>query len=131
MIILLILVPTDPKVCIKNITDSQFSLSWDEPTYLPGHLEMFEIIIDWNLQYPIPNWCSREQDNEEKLDVDGDKFEYDYRKAKAFTNYTVTMKAKTGEGWGNSSNPQIFSTNSAGIFYFLFLDLYNYTQDYS
>lgn len=119
--------PSPPKFCIKNITDSQFSLSWKEPNYLPGYLEEFEIVIDWELQYPIPNWCPREEqdtDYSKKFNVSGNVFEYDYLEAKAFTNYKIYMRAKTGEGWSNSSDPQTFSSSSGGIFHFLSLDFF-------
>ncbi|XP_036149431.1 tyrosine-protein phosphatase 10D isoform X2 [Monomorium pharaonis] len=105
--------PSAPKLSIGNLTDSQFSLSWDEPDYLPGNLEEFEIIIDWKSQYPIPDWCE-EQDYSETLNVKNRSiFEYHYSEIKAFMNYTAYIRAKTGEGWSNKSDPQEISTNSA------------------
>lgn len=50
------------------------------------------------------------------MTVNGSTFNYDYLEAKPFTNYTVTMRAKTYAGWGNYSHPRIFSTKYAGIF---------------
>lgn len=115
-----ILVPSPPvEITIENITDSQFSLSWKEPDYLPGHLEEFEIVIEWKVQYPIPNWCREEQDkNYFKKLVNESVFKYNYSEAKAFTNYTVYMRAKTGEGWSNNSDLQSSSSSSGGILYF-------------
>ncbi|TGZ50782.1 receptor-type tyrosine-protein phosphatase beta-like isoform X1 [Temnothorax longispinosus] len=107
-------VPSPPEFSIKNITDSQFSLSWKEPDYLPGHLEEFEIVIDWKSEYPPPNWCPREEDTDypKKLNVNGSVFEYDFE-AKAFTSYKIFMRAKTGQGWSNSSDPKTCLSNSA------------------
>ncbi|XP_011869291.1 PREDICTED: tyrosine-protein phosphatase 10D isoform X2 [Vollenhovia emeryi] len=108
-------VPSPPKFSIGNITDSQFSVSWEEPDYLPGHLEEFEIIVDWVLLYPIPNWCPREEqdnDHSKKFNTSGSVFEYDYLEAKAFTSYQVCMRARTGAGWGNSSEPKTIFSNS-------------------
>lgn len=116
-----ILAPSPPKFSIKNITDSQFSLSWDKPEYLPGYLKEFEIIIDWELLYRIPNWCEVDKDYSKKLNVSGNVFEYDYLEAKAFTSYKVYMRAKTAERWSNNSDPQTFLSSSGGIFYFLSL----------
>lgn len=128
-----ILVSSPPEFFIRNITDSQFSLSWNEPDYLPGHLEEFEIVIEWNVRYPIPNWCPREKQDKiyfKKFNISGNVFEYDYLEAKAFTDYTVYMRAKTGEGWSNNSDLQSFSSSSGGILYFLSLDFF-IIQDYS
>ena len=81
---------------------------------MPGNLEEFEIIIDWKSQYPIPDWCE-EQDYSETLNVKNRSiFEYHYSEIKAFMNYTAYIRAKTGEGWSNISDPQEISTNSAG-----------------
>lgn len=99
-------------------------MSWEEPDYLPGYLEEFEIVIDWKQRYPIPNWCPREEqdkDRSKKLNVSGSVFEYDYLEAKAFTNYKVYMRAKTGEGWSDNSDSKMFASDSGGIFYFLSL----------
>lgn len=112
-----ILVPSPPEFCIKNVTDSQFSLSWFEPKYLPGYLEEFEIVIDWELQYPIPNWCEEQDTDSKKFNVSGNVFEYDYLEVKPFTSYKIYMRAKTGEGWSNSSDLQTFLSSSRGIFY--------------
>lgn len=118
--------PSPPEFSIKNVTDSQFSLSWKKPNYLPGHLEKFEIIIEWELLYSIPNWCPREEQDKKHLkrfNVSGDIFEYNLG-AKAFTSYKVYMRAKTGEGWSNNSDPETFSSNSGGIFYCLSFDFF-------
>ncbi|KAL0134795.1 hypothetical protein PUN28_001517 [Cardiocondyla obscurior] len=107
-------VPFPPQqLSIKNVTDSQFSLSWFEPEYLPGYLEKFEIVIDWNVRYSSPNWCpSEEQDRPITFNVSGNMLEYHYLEAKPFTDYEVYMRAKTGEGWSNNSHSQIFLSKS-------------------
>ncbi|XP_011694780.1 PREDICTED: receptor-type tyrosine-protein phosphatase eta isoform X2 [Wasmannia auropunctata] len=111
-------IPSPPsELSVTNITNSQFSLSWKEPDYLPGYIEEFEIIIDWKPLYPIPNWClleEQDKNHSKKLNISGSVFEYDYLEAKAFANYTVRIRAKTGEGggWSNSSDPQTFESSS-------------------
>ncbi|KAG5345078.1 PTPRB phosphatase, partial [Acromyrmex charruanus] len=109
-------VSSPPEFYVRNITDSQFSLSWNEPDYLPGYLEEFEIVIYWKPLYSIPNWCPREEqdmpDHFKKFNVSGSVFEYDYLEAKGFTNYKVHMRARTGEGWSNNSDPHMFVSDS-------------------
>ncbi|XP_018400416.1 PREDICTED: receptor-type tyrosine-protein phosphatase beta isoform X1 [Cyphomyrmex costatus] len=108
-------VSSPPEFSVKNITDSQFSLSWKEPDYLPGYLEEFEIVIYWKPLYSIPNWCPREEqdmDRSKKFNVSGSVFEYDYLEAKAFTHYKIRIRAKTGEGWSNNSDPYMFASDS-------------------
>lgn len=117
--------PSPPKFTFDNVTDSQFTLIWDLPEYLPGNLEEFEIRINWKPLYPIPNWCTREESkNFIKRNVSGSIFDYSYLEAKAYTNYTVCMRARTGAGWSDCSIPQTVETNSIGIYYFhLFISL--------
>ncbi|XP_050457145.1 receptor-type tyrosine-protein phosphatase beta isoform X2 [Cataglyphis hispanica] len=106
-------VPSPPKFMFDNITDSQFTLNWDPPEYLPGNLEEFEIIINWKPLYPIPNWCPREESkNSIKHNVSGSTFDYSYLEAKAYTNYTVCMRARTGAGWSDCSISQNVETDS-------------------
>ncbi|XP_018309941.1 receptor-type tyrosine-protein phosphatase beta isoform X2 [Mycetomoellerius zeteki] len=115
-------VSSPPEFSVRNITDSQFSLSWNEPDYLPGYLEEFEIAIYWKPLYSIPNWCPREEQDMEKIcfnsyyakkfNVSGSVFEYDYLEAKGFTDYKVYMRARTGEGWSNISDPHMFASDS-------------------
>ncbi|XP_029664707.1 tyrosine-protein phosphatase 10D isoform X3 [Formica exsecta] len=106
-------VPSPPKFTFDNVTDSQFTLIWDLPEYLPGNLEEFEIRINWKTLYPIPNWCTREESkNSIKRNVSGSIFDYSYLEAKAYTNYTVCMRARTGAGWSDCSIPQTVETNS-------------------
>ncbi|CAL1677550.1 unnamed protein product [Lasius platythorax] len=101
-----------PNFTFDNVTDSQFTLSWDPPEYLPGNLEEFEMTIDWKQLYPIPNWCAREEPkNPIKRNVNGSTFDYSLE-AKAYTMYTVSMRAKTGAGWSKYGTPQTTKTNS-------------------
>jgi len=115
-------VSSPPEFCVRNITDSQFSLSWNEPDYLPGYLKEFEIVIYWKSLYSIPNWCPREEqdtpNHSKKFNVSGSVFEYNYLEAKGFTNYKVHMRARTGEGWSNNSDPYMFASDSGGTFHF-------------
>jgi len=122
-------VPSPPAFSIRNITDSQFSLSWKEPNYLPGYLEKFKIIIEWKHlnANQIPNWCPREEEQNHSKTVNGSVFEYDYLEVKAFMKYEVYMKAKTSEGWSNSSGPEKILSNSGGTFFLLsFISLFHY-----
>jgi len=119
-------VPSPPKFTFDNITDSQFTLIWDPPKHLPGNLEEFEMTITWTVQYPIPNWCARESKNSIKYNVSGSIFDYTYLEAKAYTMYTVNMRARTGAGWSEHGFPQNIITNSIGIYYiFIFSFRYN------
>ncbi|XP_072746407.1 receptor-type tyrosine-protein phosphatase H-like isoform X2 [Anoplolepis gracilipes] len=106
-------VPSPPKFTFDNITNSQFTLSWEPPECLPGNLEEFEMTINWEPLYPIPNWCTREESkNHIKRNVSGNVFIDSYLEAKAYTNYTVCMKARTGAGWSECSTPQTIETSS-------------------
>lgn len=108
--------PSSPKFKFHNITDSQFTLTWDPPENLPGNLEEFEMTITWTVQYPIPNWCAREPMNFIKYNISGSTFDYTYLEAKAYTMYAVKMRARTGAGWSEHGSLQNITTNSMGIY---------------
>ncbi|XP_011175573.2 tyrosine-protein phosphatase 10D isoform X2 [Solenopsis invicta] len=106
--------PSEPsEFSVKDITDSEFTLSWGEPEYLPGNLEDFEITIDWEPLYPIPDWCHKEPDRHIQFTIkNGSVFEHKYKEAKAFMIYNVSIRAKTKEEWGNKTETKTFSSSS-------------------
>jgi len=111
---IVISVPSEPIVSsVKNNGDSWFFLTWEPPDRVPGILEEFEINIEWEPLYPVPPWCTIEE-SVKPIKLDAAKYSYNYTKAKAFANYTVWMRAKTGAGWGNPSERQTFRTKYGG-----------------
>lgn len=114
--------PSPPVFRAVNITDSQFSLTWNPPEYLAGNLKEFEIGLVWQPLFPIPEWCPYKVSNSLNITrLNGSTFNYDYLEAKAYTQYTVMMKAKTGAGWGNYSTIQTFRSDRGGMYDFQYL----------
>lgn len=117
-------VPSPPSFAIKNITESQFSVVWEQPDYLAGIVKDYKISLEWKPLFPIPTWCSLELPNNTEIKNLNDTQSYDYCKAKAYSQYQVKMQARTGAGWGNFSAIQTIQSNSASmcfVFYFLFI----------
>ncbi|XP_014484080.1 PREDICTED: tyrosine-protein phosphatase 10D isoform X2 [Dinoponera quadriceps] len=105
-------VPGPPKFLVTNITESQFSLAWNRPEHLPGIVEDYDIRLLWTPLFPVPTWCNPEISNTDEIMELNDTRSYDYLKAKAYRQYEVKMKARTGAGWGNYSESWMFSSKS-------------------
>ncbi|XP_032668444.1 phosphatidylinositol phosphatase PTPRQ isoform X2 [Odontomachus brunneus] len=106
-------VPSSPLLRVTKITESQFSLTWSEPEYLPGIVENYEIMLSWTPLFPIPAWCASETPKNDEIVKLNDTLSYDYDKVKAYRQYNITMRAKTCAGWGNVSVPQIIQSKAA------------------
>ncbi|XP_076749342.1 phosphatidylinositol phosphatase PTPRQ-like isoform X1 [Xylocopa sonorina] len=106
-------IPSAPLISVVNITYSQFLFVWESPTYLPGNLLQFEIIFEGKIGFPRPIWCEQVHMKIVKY-LNGSTFNFEYLEAKAYTNYTAKIRAKTTPGWGNYSNDYIFQT-PAGV----------------
>ncbi|XP_012148042.2 receptor-type tyrosine-protein phosphatase H isoform X2 [Megachile rotundata] len=106
-------IPSAPIMNIRNITYSQFTLAWEQPTYLAGNLQEFEIIMKWEIHFPTPDWCPLKPSND-TIYLNGSTFIYDYPKAIPHTNYTLKIRAKTKAGWGNYGDDIVFQT-PAGV----------------
>ncbi|KAG7204907.1 hypothetical protein KM043_005302 [Ampulex compressa] len=102
-------VPSAPMLNVTDITESKFTLSWEEPKYLAGKLENIEITISWEPLFPIPDWCAHEK-LEDVKHFNNSVFNYEHPEGRAYANYTVVIKAKTAVGWGNYSDPLIFQS---------------------
>ncbi|XP_066591516.1 receptor-type tyrosine-protein phosphatase H [Prorops nasuta] len=105
-------VPSPPVLTVKNITNSYFSFVWQEPEYLAGVLTEYEILLNWKPLYPIPDWCTFDETTNNTIsNISGDALSYEYLNGKAFTNYTVKIRASTSAGWGIYSDPIFFETH--------------------
>ncbi|CAD1468798.1 unnamed protein product, partial [Heterotrigona itama] len=79
------LVPSTPSLNVTNITYSQFIFVWKPPSYFAGNLLEFELIVEAEICFPIPDWCKQiaiEYFN-------GSTFIFEYFNATAFTNYKL------------------------------------------
>ncbi|CAK9825508.1 Receptor-type tyrosine-protein phosphatase beta [Anthophora retusa] len=106
-------IPNAPPFNVTNITYSQFVFIWELPTYLPGNLHEFEIVLEEEICFPIPYWC-RQVVLETIKYLNGSTFTFEYSEVKAYTNYKAKIRAKTFAGWGNYSNDLVFQT-PAGV----------------
>ncbi|XP_011136579.1 phosphatidylinositol phosphatase PTPRQ isoform X2 [Harpegnathos saltator] len=106
-------VPSPPSFLVMNITESQFSLTWNRPEYLAGNVEDYEIALAWMPLFPVPAWCTPEVPNSDEIMKLNDTQSYDYHKAKAYRQYKIRMRAKTGAGWGSFGALQTIQSNAA------------------
>ncbi|XP_076665204.1 phosphatidylinositol phosphatase PTPRQ-like isoform X2 [Andrena cerasifolii] len=102
-------VPSAPAFNVANITQSQFALVWETPKYLAGNLHEFEIALEWQALFPVPEWCSKKQ-SKSTIHLSGNAFTFEYLEAQAYTNYKAKIRAKTAAGWGSYSEYLAFRT---------------------
>ncbi|XP_015179921.1 PREDICTED: tyrosine-protein phosphatase 10D isoform X2 [Polistes dominula] len=100
-----------PIINVINVTDTQFIVTLEKPTYLPGVLIEYEIKFTW---YTLSERSESYNDNVSGVviirNITATSFEYS--KGKPYTNYTATAKARTAAGWSNDSNVVTFVTES-------------------
>lgn len=106
-------VPSAPIATVRNVSYSQFEIAWETPAYLPGNLHEFEIEVEWEICFPIPDWCSLKPSNN-SIYLNGSTFNFEYSSAIPYTNYTIKIKARTAAGWGNYSDLIVFQTPAGG-----------------
>nr|XP_034171362.1 tyrosine-protein phosphatase 10D [Osmia lignaria]XP_034171370.1 tyrosine-protein phosphatase 10D [Osmia lignaria]XP_034171380.1 tyrosine-protein phosphatase 10D [Osmia lignaria] len=106
-------IPSSPIATVRNVTYSQFEIAWETPAYLPGNLHEFEIVVEWEICFPIPDWCTLKP-SRNSIHLNGSTFNFEYSSAIPYTNYTIKMKARTTAGWGNYSDNIVFQT-PAGV----------------
>lgn len=113
-----IVVPSPPIFNIINITHSQFVLGWKTPKYLAGNLNEFELTLEWEVGFLVPNWCTPKSPKENIIiqNLNGSTFTFEYLDARAYTNYKAKIRAKTTAGWGNYSEYLVFQTPAGGKF---------------
>ncbi|XP_076288683.1 phosphatidylinositol phosphatase PTPRQ-like isoform X2 [Lasioglossum baleicum] len=102
-------IPSTPTFNVTNVTYSQFQIVWESPTYLPGSLQEFEVTLEWEEHFTVPDWC---QSSSKKLTIsfNATTLSFNYTEAVAYTDYNVKIRAKTNAGWGNYSDYWTFQT---------------------
>ena len=98
--------PSSPELNVVNVTDTKYTFDWIRPKYLPGKIRAYEISLSWEPLFVFPDWCSPTTSN--TTIINGSLFNYTYGKGSPFSNYTVQIRAQTGAGWGNFSEPVQF-----------------------
>ncbi|XP_076643633.1 tyrosine-protein phosphatase 10D-like isoform X2 [Halictus rubicundus] len=102
-------IPSIPAFNVTNVTHSQFIIVWESPTYVPGSLQEFEITLEWEERFTVPDWCESSSKKVTKSFAAATFF-FNYVKAVAYTDYKVKIRAKTNAGWGNYSEYLTFQT---------------------
>ncbi|XP_047346026.1 tyrosine-protein phosphatase 10D isoform X3 [Vespa velutina] len=103
-------VSSPPIIKVKNITDTRFTLFWQNPIYLPGILTAFEIKITWHTLFERPDWCTNDTFGTVIIsNITGTSL--DYLNGKPYTNYTVSIKGRTAAGWSDDSKLITFVTS--------------------
>ncbi|XP_015433446.1 PREDICTED: phosphatidylinositol phosphatase PTPRQ [Dufourea novaeangliae] len=103
-------VPSTPALDVTSITHSQFTLVWKTPTYLAGNLHEFEITLKWQERFSVPDWCDKPSKKITTISSNPSTFALQYVNASAYTTYQAKIRAKTGAGWGISSEFLMFET---------------------
>ncbi|XP_054004981.1 tyrosine-protein phosphatase 10D isoform X1 [Hylaeus anthracinus] len=103
-------IPSAPALGVVNITHSQFVLTWKTPEYLAGNLNMFELTLEWEVCFLVPDWCINKSLEKNIKYFSGSTFTFEYLEARAYTNYKAKIRAKTNAGWGNYSEYLVFQT---------------------
>ncbi|XP_012279804.1 tyrosine-protein phosphatase 10D isoform X2 [Orussus abietinus] len=103
-------VPSPPaKLEITDVTETNFTLNWKKPEYLAGYLGNFEVNLKWEPAYLVPDWCEHGASRTDNItDIDGSSLSYSYVLGMPYSNYSAEIRAKTGAGWGEFSDPTDF-----------------------
>lgn len=107
-------VPSAPNITALYIASDKFTLTWEEPEYLPGNLSGHEISLESHRLYPTPASCNYTNSSDYISNIEGSTFTYVFSNAAPYSNYTARIRAQTGAGWGNYSDYLVFETSSAG-----------------
>ncbi|KZC11346.1 60S ribosomal protein L10a [Dufourea novaeangliae] len=109
-VVILHSLPSTPALDVTSITHSQFTLVWKTPTYLAGNLHEFEITLKWQERFSVPDWCDKPSKKITTISSNPSTFALQYVNASAYTTYQAKIRAKTGAGWGISSEFLMFET---------------------
>ncbi|XP_015605731.1 receptor-type tyrosine-protein phosphatase eta [Cephus cinctus] len=104
-------VPSAPTFNVIGITNTNFTLTWSKPDYLAGYLTTFEVILDWDTLFLMPDWCQMNRVTSTNIsDIDGSSLAYTYASGVPYSNYSARIRARTGAGWGVYSDWIYFET---------------------
>ena len=87
----------------KNVTSTSVNVSWDPPQNLNGQLQGYEISYTPNGERPTV------------VDVQNTTT-WKLTDLKPYTSYSISVRAKTGAGFGEKSIPVTISTLESGMF---------------